>query len=123
MIEVNSVLTAFVSGLIGLVASAIGTYLGVHWKIKKDLLAKYDESLRALRLEAYCKLWGLTRTLRTRMTHDVGTRRPFSMQPKGHLPDDWQPFGADERWTGEPEGCTGEAVEQAIFKDWSAPNF
>jgi hypothetical protein len=46
MIQVNNVMTPVVSGLSGLVVSAVGTYLGVHWKIMKDLLAKYDESLR-----------------------------------------------------------------------------
>jgi hypothetical protein len=57
------VVTAVVSALIGVVVSAIGTYLGVHWKVRKDLEAKYDESLGNLRLEAYRDLWTLTKPL------------------------------------------------------------
>lgn len=182
----NNLVTALVSGLVGLLVSAVGTYLGVHWKVRKDLEAKYDESLRTLRLDAYCELWRKTKplaafrdgrptrdelaqvsesmmdwyfdqgglylstetraacvalqrairavrtserwsaeagetidaetfdhlrviasTLRTRMTYDVGTRRPFSQQDKQHLTPDSPPADpnalaadatADERW-------------------------
>ncbi len=182
--------TALVSGLIGLVVSALGTYLGIHWKIRKELESKYDDSLRDLRLEAYRDLWRLTKPLaafarvsnpsrteldeltvvlrdwyfdkgglylseetrdacislqralravnasdrwdgagsasvdddtfdrlraiasrvRTRMTYDVGTRRPFSLEEKPETSDDWQasqPWAlpekasADERWIYE----------------------
>ncbi len=55
--------TALVSGLIGLMVSAVGTYLGIQWKIRKELESKYDESLRDLRLEAYRDLWRLTKPL------------------------------------------------------------
>ncbi|MFI6172538.1 hypothetical protein ACIBCN_37575 [Nocardia sp. NPDC051052] len=59
----NNLVAALLSGLIGLLVSAIGTYLGIQWKVRKDLEAKYDESLRTLRLDAYCELWRKTKPL------------------------------------------------------------
>jgi hypothetical protein len=190
---VSNLGTALISGLIGLVVSAVGTYLGIHWKIRKDLEAKYDESLRSLRLDAYRELWSLTKPLaafarlgnplreeletlslalkdwyfdkgglylseetrdacialqrtlsavsasdrwadpnlerlddatfdrlreiasrlRTRMTYDVGTRRPFSLEQKRETSDDWQP--------SQPEALPRDATadEIWIFRRWS----
>jgi hypothetical protein len=55
----TTVLASVISGLAGVVAS----YVGIQWKIKKDLEAKFDASLRALRLQAYPPLWGLVKPL------------------------------------------------------------
>jgi hypothetical protein len=192
--DVGNLGTALVSGLIGLVVSAIGTYLGIHWKIRKDLEAKYDDSLRGLRLEAYRELWQVTKPLaafarvdnpsrddlealsvalrdwyfdkgglylseetrdacialqravrvvvasdrwedpsvervddttfdhlreiasrlRSRMTYDVGTRRPFSLEEKREGTDDWQAA----KPTNLPTDATPD--ERWIFQRWSA---
>jgi hypothetical protein len=60
---VSDTATAVVAALVGGVISAAGTYLGIHWKVRKDLEAKYDESLRNLRMAAYGELWALTSDL------------------------------------------------------------
>lgn len=39
------------------VLGAIGSYLAVGWKVRKDLEAKYDKTLRDARLEVYQSLW------------------------------------------------------------------
>jgi hypothetical protein len=52
-------ITAIAGGLLGLVAS----YLGVQWKIHRDLEARYDSSLRDLRLKVYAELWALLKPL------------------------------------------------------------
>jgi len=57
--DLTTVETSVISGLAGLVAS----YVGIQWKIRKDLEAKFDASLRGLRLEAYPPLWGLLKPL------------------------------------------------------------
>jgi hypothetical protein len=64
--------TAVVSGLIGVIAS----YLGIRWKIKKDLEAKFDASLRDLRLDAYQALWTLLKAL------PVFARQGYPSQPE-----------------------------------------
>jgi len=55
----TTVLASVISGLAGVVAS----YVGIQWKTKKDLEAKFDASLRALRLQAYPPLWGFLKPL------------------------------------------------------------
>jgi len=59
MSDATPVLVSVVSGLVGLVAS----YFGIQWKIKKDLEAQFDASLRELRLVAYKRLWSLLEPL------------------------------------------------------------
>ena len=39
------------------ILGVIGTYIGLHWKVKKDLEAEYDKDLRHSRLEVYRNLW------------------------------------------------------------------
>jgi hypothetical protein len=55
----TTLLAAGLSGVAGLLAS----YFGIRWQIRKDLEAKYDASLRELRLKAYGPLWSLTKPL------------------------------------------------------------
>lgn len=55
----TTLLAAGLSGVAGLLAS----YFGIRWQIRKDLEAKYDASLRELRLKAYGPLWALTKPL------------------------------------------------------------
>lgn len=42
------------------VVSVAGTYLATRWKVRRDLEARYDASLRDLRLKTYEKLWAHT---------------------------------------------------------------
>ena len=51
--------------VVGLAMGAIGTYLGLHWKIRKELIAQYDKDLRTERIRVYLELWGLTEPLAT----------------------------------------------------------
>jgi hypothetical protein len=189
----SQVAAALIAGVSGLVVAAFGTYVGVGWKIKKDLAAQYDSHLRGLRLESYVSLWaatetfalysresapalpnqrelrdmalelrkwyfrvggiylshpardayfhvqralaivvdsprwrdeslttlddrtfehirGLTSSLRTRLTHDVGTRRPFSLDP-------------DAPGTEEPDPAAKPPYEalKALCKAWRVP--
>lgn len=57
--DFTAVFAAVISGVAGLATS----YVGIQWKIKKDLEAKFDASLRSLRLQAYPPLWGLLKPL------------------------------------------------------------
>ena len=52
----DALTVAVISGFAGLVG-AILSYIGFQQQIKRNLEAKYDSSLRQLRLEAYRKLW------------------------------------------------------------------
>ena len=49
--------------LIGLVTGALGTYFGLYWKIREELVAKYDQELRAERVKQYTLLWNATEPL------------------------------------------------------------
>ena len=49
--------------ILGIVTGAIGTYLGLYWKIKKELVAQYDRDLRAERVKHYNDLWEATELL------------------------------------------------------------
>ena len=51
--------------VVGLALGAIGTYLGLHWKIRKELVAQYDQELRKERVRVYLELWALTEPLAT----------------------------------------------------------
>ena len=55
----TTLITAVAGGLFGLLAS----YFGIRWKIRKDLEARYDASLRDLRLKVYVELWALLKPL------------------------------------------------------------
>lgn len=50
------------TGLAGLIVSAIATYAGTGWKIRKELEREYDTDLRRLRLGVYPALWKATQT-------------------------------------------------------------
>lgn len=45
--------------LLGFLVGAASSYLGLYWKVKKELEAQYDKELRAERLKAYAALWKL----------------------------------------------------------------
>ena len=45
---------------LGLVTGAIATYLGLYWKIREELVGKYDQELRAERVKQYTLLWQVT---------------------------------------------------------------
>jgi hypothetical protein len=45
------------NGLGGFLVGGISTYLGLYWKTKKDLEAKYDSELRTERLKVYAALY------------------------------------------------------------------
>lgn len=53
--------------LIGVVLGAIvgsaGSYLGLYWKVRKELEAEYDKDLRQERLTSYKTLWAITQPL------------------------------------------------------------
>lgn len=49
--------------LLGLVVGAIGSYVGLYWKIKKELEAQYDKDLRMERVKAYTALWKVLQAL------------------------------------------------------------
>jgi hypothetical protein len=49
--------------LLGLVTGALGTYFGLYWKIREELVAKYDQELRAERVKQYTSLWHATEPL------------------------------------------------------------
>ena len=49
--------------LLGLVTGALGTYFGLYWKIREELVAKYDQELRAERVKQYTLLWRATEPL------------------------------------------------------------
>lgn len=46
--------------LLGAVGGALATWLGLHWKIRHDLMARYDRDLRVRRIKSYVRLWALT---------------------------------------------------------------
>jgi hypothetical protein len=195
----SEVAAALIAGFFGLVVAAFGTYVGVGWKIKKDLSAQYDADLRGLRLKSYLSLWAatelfalyaresaqafpnrrelremtlelrewyfgvggiylsepardsyfdvqkalgivvesirwrdeslpcldgrtfeqirvLTSTLRTRLTHDVGTRKPFSFDPNMDASADMKPVPPAE--TTEPSPTV---VLTALRDAWPGP--
>lgn len=45
--------------LLGAAGGALATWFGLHWKIRKELLAQYDRDLRDRRLAHYARLWAL----------------------------------------------------------------
>ncbi|HSI56751.1 MAG TPA: hypothetical protein VLA16_04290 [Ideonella sp.] len=49
--------------LIGFALGAIGSYLALYWKVRKELEAQYDKELRAERLQQYKLLWTMTEPL------------------------------------------------------------
>lgn len=49
--------------ILGFLLGLASAYIGLHWKIKKDLEAQYDKSLRLRRLKAYAELWKLLQPL------------------------------------------------------------
>lgn len=52
--------------LLGLVTGALGTYFGLYWKIREELVAKYDQELRTERVKQYTLLWRATERLAPR---------------------------------------------------------
>ena len=50
-------------GLLGFLLGAASTYLGLYWRIRKELEAQYDKELRTERLKHYTELWSLTERL------------------------------------------------------------
>ena len=57
--EINDVLKA----LLGFLLGGVSAYLGLYWKVKKELEAQYDKELRSDRLKAYLALWKLLQPL------------------------------------------------------------
>jgi hypothetical protein len=49
--------------LLGFLLGAVSSYLGLYWKVKKELEAQYDKDLRAERLKVYAALWKLLQPL------------------------------------------------------------
>jgi hypothetical protein len=49
--------------ILGLVTGAVGTYFGLYWKIRKELVAQYDRDLRTERVKHYKDLWAATELL------------------------------------------------------------
>ena len=49
--------------LLGLVTGALGTYIGLYWKIREELTSKYDQELREERVKYYTLLWQTTEPL------------------------------------------------------------
>jgi len=43
--------------IIGFLLGALSSYVGLYWKVKKELQAQYDKELRAERLKVYAALW------------------------------------------------------------------
>jgi len=58
----DAITTAVISALAGVIGLGV-SYVGFQQRIKKDLEAKYDASLRGLRLDVYKRLWSLLKTL------------------------------------------------------------
>lgn len=48
---------------IGFALGIVGTYLGLYWKVRKELTADYDKDLRSDRLKVYPELWKHTEVL------------------------------------------------------------
>ena len=53
----------FIKALVGFLLGIVGTYVGLYWKVKKELAAEYDKDLRADRLKVYLPLWKHTEAL------------------------------------------------------------
>jgi hypothetical protein len=49
--------------MLGFSLGAVGSYIGLYWKVKKELEALYDKDLRTKRLNAYTELWKLLQPL------------------------------------------------------------
>jgi hypothetical protein len=49
--------------LLAFFLGAVSSYLGLYWKVKKELEAQYDKDLRAERLRVYATLWKLLEPL------------------------------------------------------------
>ena len=56
-------LADLIKAIIGLAVGSLGTYLGLHWKIRKELIAQYDREIRSERIKHYQVLWGNTELL------------------------------------------------------------
>lgn len=52
-----------VKALLGFLLGAVGSYLGLYWKVRSELEAQYDKDLRAERLQVYPALWKLLEPL------------------------------------------------------------
>lgn len=48
----------YLGELVTFALGVTGTYLGLGWKVRKDLEAEYDKTLRDARLRVYQSLWG-----------------------------------------------------------------
>jgi hypothetical protein len=49
--------------IVGFLLGLASAYIGLYWKVKKDLEAQYDKDLRSERLKAYVALWKLLQPL------------------------------------------------------------
>src|SRR5262245_64313805 len=49
--------------VVGFVLGLASAYIGLYWKVRKDLEAEYDKDLRAKRRDAYAALWKLLQPL------------------------------------------------------------
>lgn len=49
--------------IVGLMTGALGTYFGLYWKIREELVSKYDQDLRTERVKQYALLWQATEPL------------------------------------------------------------
>jgi hypothetical protein len=55
--------TELLKAIVGLIVGGVGTYFGLYWKIRKELIAQYDRDLRTERVKHYQDLWAATEFL------------------------------------------------------------
>lgn len=65
------------NAVLGVVTGAIGTYLGLYWKIRKELIAEYDRDLRTERVKHYKELWAATELLAKYSPPEALTKQSF----------------------------------------------
>jgi hypothetical protein len=53
----------FGKSVVGFLLGLASAYIGLYWKVRKDLEAEYDKDLRAKRRDAYAALWKLLQPL------------------------------------------------------------
>jgi len=49
--------------VVGFALGLVSAYVGLYWKVRKELEAEYDKDLRTDRLHAYAALWKLLQPL------------------------------------------------------------
>lgn len=71
--------------LLGLVTGALGRYFGLYWKIREELVAKYDQELRAERVTQHALLWRATEPLAPRCARALLRRAAGALRHGGSL--------------------------------------